>query len=252
MNLCKDVISMTITITHLYYDLLNLYGESGNVKALKNYLESIGIKVKIQFITISDEINLSNTDFVYIGSGTEQNQFIVLKHMIKYKDEIKNYIDQNGYFLATGNSIELFGNFIEDDKKIKCLELFSFATYNEGFRIVDEALFKTNLISDYILGFRNSTRVMKNIEETPLFEVIKGTGSYPKSTTEGIVFKNFYGTYLIGPLLARNPSLLVFMANHLIKSKNPNLKIKKGNLKLEIKAYKTFLDNYYNEYVKKA
>lgn len=36
---------MKITILYLYYDLLNLYGESGNVKVLKKSLESLDIDV---------------------------------------------------------------------------------------------------------------------------------------------------------------------------------------------------------------
>ena len=54
---------MTITIAHLYYDLLNLYGESGNVKALKVALEGQGIDVKVKFFTIGDTFDFSKTCF---------------------------------------------------------------------------------------------------------------------------------------------------------------------------------------------
>jgi len=238
---------MTITIVHLYYDLLNLYGDNGNIKAIKNYLEKLNIKVNIKFISIDDKIDLKNCNLVYIGSGTENNQLLALKHLLKYKSNIKEYINNNGYFIATGNSIELFGKYIQTDKKIKCLDIFDFITKDEGFRIVDEALCKNELINDYILGFRNSKRVMKDINENSLFYVVKGTGSYPKCSTEGIKVKNFYGTYLIGPLLVRNPKLLTYICNNLIKSINSKFKIKKVNLKLETMAHQKFIKNYYSK-----
>lgn len=110
---------MTIQIAHLYYDLMNLYGESGNVKALKLQLEQQGIKVKIRFLSINDSLNFSEYDFVYIGMGTEENQALVLKHLLPYKKEIAESINKGTFFLITGNALELFGKYIESDKKEK-------------------------------------------------------------------------------------------------------------------------------------
>lgn len=242
---------MTITIMHLYYDILNLYGENGNIKILKQYLEHQGIKVKIKFTTIDDEINLKDVDFLYIGTGTENNQKLVLNHIRKYKKEIKQFIEDNHFVLATGNSIELFGNSIIDKEKkaYKALEIFSFDAIEENFRIVDEALFKTNIIKEYVIGFQNQNSIIKNYSNNSLFTVIKGTGSYPGSKQEGILYKNFYGTYLIGPILVRNPKLLKKITKELIRRKNPKHKIKQDQLFFETKAYEEFLKNYYPKYI---
>ena len=61
---------MEIKIAHLYYDLMNLYGENGNIKALKKQLEHQGISTKILFLTIDDTLNFDEYDVVYIGAGT--------------------------------------------------------------------------------------------------------------------------------------------------------------------------------------
>lgn len=230
---------MTINIMHLYYDLLNLYGESGNTKILKKYFEEQGIKTKIHFVTLNDEINLDNIDIVYIGNGTSNNQALALKHLLNYKTEIKNYIENNGLFISTGNSLELFGTKIDNTK---ALNIFDFNSINEDFRIVDEVIFKSDLIKDYIIGFQNQERVIQ-INDNHLFEVIKGTGDYPKSNFEGIKYKNFYGTHLIGPLLVRNPKLLEYICNKLIKEKNSKFKINKNSLNFQNKAYNRFIEN---------
>lgn len=233
---------MTINIVHLYYDILNLYGESGNIKAIKSYLEKQDIKVNIKFITLNDKIDLTNIDLLYVGCGTSNNQLMILKHINKYKKEIKEFIDNNKFVIATGNSIELFGKTIDNNK---ALGIFNYNSIKTDFRIVDEALFKCNLIKSNVIGFQNQGSVIKDIDNN-LFEVIKGTGSYPKSKYEGYTYNNFYGTYLIGPILVRNPELLTYLMNKLIKENGKNWKIKKINLKFEQKAFNNFINLYYN------
>ena len=202
---------MEINILHLYYDLLNLYGENGNIKALKNHLEEQNVKVNIEFLTINDKIDFKRYDFVYIGAGTEKNLNLALKDLIKYKKSIKEYIESNKFFLATGNSIVLFGKSLKEANTVhKCLNIFDYESVEEDFRMVDQAVFNMPLIKTKIIGFQNQSYTTRNIKN-PLFEVIRGIGSYPNSEYEGLHYKNFYGTYLIGPLLVRNPSFLSFI-----------------------------------------
>lgn len=237
---------MKITILYLYYDILNLYGESGNIKALKHYFEALGIDVVIKFATLNDNIDLSNIDLLYLGMGSENNELLVLKHLKKYKKQIEKYINDNHFVLATGNSLELFGKNIE---KEKALDIFEYSSKREECRIVDEALFKTDLINSYILGFTNRSSILTN-NLHPMFEVIKGVGSSLNDKKEGYFKNHFYGTYLIGPLLVRNPEFLRMIGNEIIHYKYPDFKIKKVNLKIEELAYQEFMKNNYSEYVK--
>lgn len=228
---------MTINIMHLYYDLLNLYGESGNIKVLKKYFENQGIKTNIHFVTINDDINLENIDIIYIGNGTENNQLLALSHLKKYKKIIKDYIENNGIIISTGNSYEMFGKKID---KTLALNIFDYSTYNDNFRIVDEVLLESSFLKEKIIGFQNQEKIVK-INNNHLFKVIKGTGDYPKSNFEGYKYKNFYGTHLIGPLLVRNPNLLEYICNNLIKEKKKNFKIKKIK-NFQNKAYISFIN----------
>ena len=106
---------MNIKVAHLYYDLMNLYGESGNVKALKMQLEGQGIKTTIKFLTIDDDLNFKDYDIVYIGSGTENNQKIVLNHLLKYLvKEIINKNNKNFKFKKFNQKLEIeaYDNFM--------------------------------------------------------------------------------------------------------------------------------------------
>ena len=144
--------------------------------------------------------------------GTEENRKLVLNHLKTYQKEIKKKIEESKFFLITGNAIELFGASIEEEngKKIKCLNIFPFHAKEESFRMADEALLKCDFLNNYVLGFQNQGSVIKD-NQTPMFEVLKGIGSYPKSKGEGIHYKNFYATYLLGPFLLLNPLFMKYL-----------------------------------------
>lgn len=234
-----------IKIAHLYYDLMNLYGDNGNIKAIKYQLENQGIKVGIDFLTIGDTIDFNNYDMIYIGPGTYNNQQLVLKDILKYKKEIKNFIEEDKFVLATGNSLELFGKNIKllNNKKVKGLNIFDFESEQVELRLVGETVAENKIFKNKIIGFQNQNSIIKNIENYWL-DIKVGIGSDAILNKEGINFKNFYGTYLIGPILVRNPELLEFVCKNLVLNKNDNFKFKKFNFNLEKKAYNEYIINY--------
>ena len=217
--------------THLYYDLMNYYGEQGNVLALKTAIEYAGFKVNIKTLSVDDEIDFEKYDIFYMGMGTKRNQEIVRKDILKYKDKIENVIDKK-MFIMTGNSYELFGKKIDDKK---CLGIFNFSSKTTD-RIVGEQIFKSDIIKETIIGFQNRFS-SNNIKDDYLFEVIKGTGNDLESKVEGIHKNNFFGTYLLGPILIRNP----YFKDALLKY----IGIDKVNTKLvDYKAYHEYLKNF--------
>lgn len=221
----------TIKIAHLYYDLMNYYGEQGNVLALKTAIEYAGFKANVKTLSVDDEIDFEKYDIFYMGMGTKRNQEIVRKDILKYKDKIENVIDKK-MFIMTGNSYELFGKKIDDKK---CLGVFNFESKTTD-RIVGEQVFKSDIVKETIIGFQNRFS-SNNIKDDYLFEVIKGTGNDSESKVEGIHKNNFFGTYLLGPILIRNP----YFKDALLKY----IGIDKVNTKLvDYKAYHEYLKNF--------
>ena len=105
---------MKINILYLYNDLMNLYGESGNIKAITNYLKEQNIKTNIIEKSIQDEITLEDIDLIYIGSGMENNQLLALEHLKNYKEQLKEYIENNGYMIIINHIL----NILKHIKKI--------------------------------------------------------------------------------------------------------------------------------------
>ena len=198
-------------IAYLYYDFLNLYGESGNIKIISNILKYNKIKHEILYLSLDDELEFDKYDLVYIGSGTEDNLLISLKHLSKYKNDIKKYIEDNKFMLVTGNSVDMFGKKIDDNK---ALNIFEYEV-TKGKRKMEE------VYHNKILGFINNNSYNNNYCDTDI-----------------IRHNNFYGTYILGPILVRNPYLVKQFLNDLTNKKL------KYDLKLETKAYNEFIKNF--------
>ena len=226
-----------IKIAHLYYDIMNLYGESGNILALTEALKRQGARYSVSNVTKGDKIDFSKFDIFYIGCGTDANQMLVLKDILRYKTEIKK-IFKKKVFIATGNSYELFGKKINDVEALGCLDFESKTVRN---RIVKEQVYKTYILDKPVIGFQNRGSI-NNSKENHLFEVISGSADNNKSKFEGIRVYNFYGTYTIGPLLIRNPHLLDKIIKDFFEANRyPYKEIKDTT---DYKAYDAYLKNF--------
>ena len=193
-----------INILHLYYDLLNLYGESGNIIALRDTLRDQGYEVIIDKKTLGDTIDFMKYDIVYIGQGSEANQEIARQDIIKYKKELNDYIESNKILISTGNSYELFGDKINDKEGLGIFHFNSFfksITTDVGDRIVNEEVMDTDFLGSPVVGFVNRNSV-NDIKDGYLFKVRKGYGNDIKDKFEGIHYKNFFGTYLLDYILS--------------------------------------------------
>lgn len=234
----------TIKIAHLYYDLMNLYGENGNTRVLCKKLEEQSLKVEVHFLSIDDELDFSLYDIFYIGSGSEENELLVLEHLEKYKKKLKDAIKNGKFFIITGNAVELFGNSITnlDNNVIKTLGIFDYNCKVTDFRIIGEQVYTCPLIKEKIIGFQNRETVINDYKNS-LFNVITGTGYKPKVMQEGILENHFYGTYLLGPLLVRNPYLLDEIVKEILNFHNLNY-MESNKDDVSYKAYHEYIKNF--------
>lgn len=216
---------MKINILCLYYDLMNLYGDTGNIRVLKYHLDDLKIKYNIDYLSIDDKLDFSKYDLVLIGASTEENRAICLKHLIKYKKDIDKAINNNTFFLITGNALGMFG------KKLygkEALGTFDFEVFTSEERFSEEIIADNDICSP-IYGFMNHSDDMIECK-------------YPLFGEEGVHYKNFYGTYMLGPILTRNPEFLEHFLKELVLSKDKKYKFKDLNLSLEKQAYNEFIE----------
>jgi len=217
---------MIIRVAHLYYDLMNLYGEIGNLKVIEYQLKKQKINVIIDKLSLNDKIEFEKYDLIYIGSGTKKSTLLVLEDLKKYKQQVKEYIENNKFMLVTGNSINVFSKKIGDTE---ALNIFDFNISYSNTRLVGD------VILDNIIGFQNRDTLIEN-NNNPIFN----------NSEIGIHYKNFYGTYIIGPLLIRNPNFSQKFIKNLIISKKNDFKFRKFDFEIDKKASKSYVETYYN------
>ena len=187
-------------ILHLYHDIMNLYGEYANVSALERKLEKSGVKFTTDRLTLFDNADLGDYDFIYIGSGTEKNQKLVLQDFKKYKDFLVEYINSGKVILMTGNSFEMLGKTITDSdgKVFDGLGIYDFTvTEQNKRRITGDIVYTSDILTKPIVGFVNKCSEIKGIENH-LFTVKHGLGDYENAKTEGLKTNNLLASQVTG------------------------------------------------------
>ena len=180
-----------VKVLHLYYDLLNLSGETGNMVAIEDALKEQKVKYTIDRLSIGDKIDFNKYNLIYVGNGSRDSQEMARKDLLKYKYKLEK-VFKNKLIIATGNAMELFGKSIDNKE---CLGFLPFKTMYLKEYVVEEKIIKTDFIDHDVISFINRNSEA-NIKDNFFLE------------NEGIHVNNFYGTYTLGPLLIRNPYLL--------------------------------------------
>lgn len=234
---------MEIKILHLYHDLLNLYGEYGNVCAIERYFKKQGVDVSVDKLSLFDEVDFSAYDFIYIGSGTEEKQLKALDDLKTNKSDIVSAYKNKAVILATGNSFEIFGKSITapNGTKVQGLSWFDMeTTVTDKQRTLTDEVCTAEFLDLQCVGFVNKASETVS-REKPMFKVDFGVGNTKQDKNEGIVNGNFFGTHLTGPCLIKNPHLLEYIASIIAEKKG--LKIKPIEQEYETKAYKITLES---------
>ncbi|MBQ8304669.1 MAG: glutamine amidotransferase [Blautia sp.] len=199
---------MKITIGHLYPDLLNLYGDRGNIQCLMKRCEWRGIEAKTIAYELDDKIDFSDLDIVLLGGGSDREQMLVCEKLQEIQPEFKEYVENDGVVIAICGGYQLLGKYYKTDAgTMQGLDLVDLYTVQGEGRLIDNIVLKTELFDMPIVGFENHGGRTEIGNNRPLGKVLYGSGNDGKSGYEGVIYRNVIGTYLHGPLLPKNPCL---------------------------------------------
>ena len=101
-------------ILYLYPDLMNLYGESGNLCALERRLADQGEDVSVDRKAPGEALEIAAYDWIYMGAGTERSQKAALEHLRPCAGALREAMDAGKHALFTGNAAALLGREITD------------------------------------------------------------------------------------------------------------------------------------------
>ncbi|MDD6620405.1 MAG: glutamine amidotransferase [Eubacteriales bacterium] len=238
---------MIIRIGHLYPDMLNLYGDRGNIIALTVRMKSRGIDVHTDAITMGKAFNADDYDILFIGGGQDFEQDVLLDDLKKGKDIEINRAIQNGTpMLAICGGYQMLGKYYKtyDGKMLEYMGALDFYTEGKEERMIGNYAYKTKEGIE-VVGFENHsgrTYLGKGIE--PLGTIIKGYGNNGEDGTEGVRYKNTFGTYSHGPVLPKNPQLADLLISKAIENKYGKTELAPLDDSLEDKAKEQVMKLY--------
>lgn len=241
-----------LKILYLYPDMLELYGDYGNIQVLRYRLEKRGFQCIIDKYSIGDEMpDFKNYDIIFAGGGADNEQSILSEDLIKYKDELKEAEDEGVFFLLICGAYQLFGKYYKgvEGNIIPGLEIFPY--YTEAIadrkkRCIGNIVLDVNLNGKEtkVIGFENHGGQTYNIT-TPFGKVLFGNGNKFGDTQEGFFKTNVIATYLHGPLLSKNPELTDYIIKYCLDRKyDENITLEPLNDEFENLCRKQLLDRF--------
>lgn len=201
-------------ICHLYPDLLDLYGDRGNIMALSVRSQWRGLESEVQMVSLGEPIDFQTLDILFIGGGSDREQSILVEDLMKREQELRAAIEDGLVVLAICGGYQLLGQYyqITDGTRIPGLGILDLWTIAGPKRLIGNVVvdcsgrqFPLSTLST-LVGFENhSGKTFLGSGLQPLGKVLHGNGNNGEDGGEGVRYKNVFGTYLHGPLLPKNP-----------------------------------------------
>lgn len=203
---------MALKIVHLYPRELNLYGDVGNVLCITKRLEKRKIKFDVVNVGINDKI--PDLDFMFIGGGQDREMTIIQKDIKRKAQALNFYVNSGKTILAICGGYQILGEYYKtrDNSIIELSSALPFFTESGSKRMIGNVVINTEF--GKLVGFENhSGKTYLASELKPFGKIVTGYGNNGIDKTEGVIFKNTFGSYLHGPVLPKNPAF----ADELIK-----------------------------------
>ena len=196
----------------MYHDLMDLYGDKGNIETLRYRASKRGINVVVDTCTLQEKRNIEDYDIFFLGGGADKEQTLIYKDLLARKESILKAKESGTAFLLICGGYQLFGQYYldQDGQKIDGLGIYDYYTESSDrdHRCIGNIVVKTNIHDKEVtvVGFENHGGQTKAVSN-PFGKVLVGHGNTYKGEYEGYMDAQTIATYMHGPLLPKNPAI---------------------------------------------
>lgn len=201
---------MIFRIGHLYGNLMNTYGDNGNLLMLQYLAKEKGLQVEKEIVSIDDSLDSDRYDFIFFGGGQDYEQSVVSRDLQNKKAALLDYIESNKVLLGICGGYQLLGNYYQttNGEEYPGIGAIDFYTKSYSERLIGNTKMHCDRFDEDYVGYENHagrTYLASGVE--PLGRMVEGYGNNDEDQVEGVIYKNTFGSYFHGPLLVNNPHL---------------------------------------------
>lgn len=268
---------MELRIAHLYPDLMNTYGDMGNIIALTKRCEWRNVPVSVHAVSVGDDIDPEFYDLYFFGGGQDWQQTVVAEDLKTKHDALHEAKARGAVFLSICGGYQLLGHYYkpfegENMYGVGIIDCYTQASHKrmignlvvhinssvilnrsnsegEGSHLVSVQTKAGDLslitqddsdlpIPSTLVGFENhSGQTFLGSNAKPLGMVELGFGNNGEDGTEGAVDGTAFGCYLHGSLLPKNPQFADYLLELALKRRHGEINLAQLDNTLELQAH---------------
>ena len=240
-------------VVWMYHDIMDLYGDKGNMMVLKKRCLDRGIPFELDTCGIGEEKDLSEYDLIFLGGGADKEQISLIPDLLSRKENIKKAMDEKTFVLLICGGYQLFGQYYiaANNEKISGLQFYDYYTDTgkAGSRCIGNVVIDADLdgLKTRIVGFENHGGQTFDISNS-FGKVLFGNGNKFGDSEEGFFKSNVIATYLHGPLLSKNPELADYIIKYCLDRKyDENVVLEPINDEFENLCREQLLNRFLNQ-----
>ena len=196
-----------IRIVRIHNELLGTYGDQGNAEVLAFRAKFHGITTTIIDVGYNDPLP-TNGDIYLLGGAEDAAQLLSLEALQRGDNlNVLNFaLERGAVILAVCAGFQIIGNtFWAAGAEVNGLGLLDVASVPGDKRFVGDIKTTSTVLGFELTGFENHMgRTILGPTAQPFGKVVTGKGN-GDGKFDGAVSGNIFGTYMHGPILARNP-----------------------------------------------
>jgi len=242
-------VSERLVIGWLYPDLMNIYGDRGNILTLARRAEWRGFDVRIVELGKGAHEGIDEVDIFFFGGGQDREQAIVYDDLLEFKAEpLGRALAGGAAMLAVCGGYQLLGHYYQtaEGERFDGLGLVDLRTEAGPTRCIGDVVVDVKdlgLEPPTLVGFENhSGRTFLGEGLTPLGRVLVGSGNNGEDGGEGVINGAIVGTYLHGSLLPKNPHLADALVAAALRRRGIEEPLSRLDDRLELDAHRRILD----------
>ena len=233
---------MTLRMLYLFPDLCGLYGDRGNIAAVRRLCDTLGITLELTRVeNPDDDFDLDGADLVFLSPGEMSVFPPIIDALNRRREALDRFLDDGKYFFAVGTAACVFADRVHrlTRPSYDGLGIGHFDCTERDMIYGDDLIFTCTPAGTAreVAGCQVQTMdITPKDGSEPFGKIVYGYGNN-HTDTEGIRYKNLIITNALGPVVVKNPWIFADILADIAAKKGETLDLSKLDFTLEEQSF---------------